>query len=180
MHLRIDTSIKPSLGTGTFHNDENFLASNSRAYGTQVLTTGGAPPVSHTLPIKNGRGKSTRCLRREYTTDAGSFSTAHDERATTTYHCRRATSTSWDSLGPSSTTDFIKHVTTARIRTTTTWALDERATTTYPCRRTTSTSRSSLGPSPTTNFNKHATTWVRAATNDVYAVVGDSSTTACP
>ncbi|PKI34305.1 hypothetical protein CRG98_045303 [Punica granatum] len=113
---------------------ENFLASNSRAYGTQVLTTGGAPPVSHTLPIKNGRGKSTRCLRREYTTDSGSFSTAQDERATTT----------------------------------------------YPCRRTTSTSRSSLGPSPTTNFNKHATTWVRAATNDVYAVVGDSSTTACP
>ncbi|PKI45794.1 hypothetical protein CRG98_033801 [Punica granatum] len=35
----------------------------------------------------------------EYTTDASSFSTAHGERATTTYHCRHATSTSWDSLG---------------------------------------------------------------------------------
>ncbi|PKI57095.1 hypothetical protein CRG98_022599 [Punica granatum] len=107
-----------------------------------VLTIGGAPPVFHTLPIKNGRGKSTRCLRGEYTTDASSFSTAHDESATTTYHCRRVTSTSWDSLGPSPTTDFNKHVTIAGVHTTTTWTL--------------------------------------AANTDVRAVVGDSSTIACP
>ncbi|PKI26401.1 hypothetical protein CRG98_048910, partial [Punica granatum] len=48
---------------------------------------------------------------------------AHDERATTTYHCRRATSTSWDSLGPSPITDFNKHVTTAEVCITTTWTL---------------------------------------------------------
>ncbi|PKI69394.1 hypothetical protein CRG98_010192 [Punica granatum] len=122
--------------------DRIFLHRNSHTYGIQVLTTGGAPPVSHTLPIKNGRGKSTHYLRGEYTTDASSFSTAHDERATTTYHYRHATSTSWDSHGPSPTTDFNKHVTTAGIRTTTTWTL--------------------------------------AATIEVRAVVGDSSTTACP
>ncbi|PKI26400.1 hypothetical protein CRG98_048911, partial [Punica granatum] len=59
----------------------------------------------------------------EYTIDASSFSTAHDERATTTYHYRRATSTSWDSLGPSPITDFNKLVTTAEVCITTTWTL---------------------------------------------------------
>ncbi|PKI65625.1 hypothetical protein CRG98_013982 [Punica granatum] len=107
-----------------------FLHRNSHTYGIRVLTTGGAPPVSHTLPIKNGRGKSTRCLRGKYTTDAGSFSTAHSERTTTAYLHRRATSTSWGPLGPSPTTDFNEHVTTAGIRATATWV---RATTTNVC-----------------------------------------------
>ncbi|PKI53812.1 hypothetical protein CRG98_025818 [Punica granatum] len=93
----------------------------ARAKTLKVLTTGGAPPISHTLPIKNGRRKSTCCLRREYTTDAGLFSIVHDERATTTYPCRRATSTSRSSLGPSPTTNFNEHATTAGVRATTTW-----------------------------------------------------------
>ncbi|OWM67455.1 hypothetical protein CDL15_Pgr028318 [Punica granatum] len=120
----------------------NAALERSRKRARGVLTTGGAPPVSHTIPIKNGRGKSTRYLRGEYTTDAGSFSTAHDERTSIAYLHRRATSTSWSSLDPSPTTDFNKHVTTAEIRAT--------------------------------------TTWVRAVTTDICAVVGHSSTIACP
>ncbi|PKI70103.1 hypothetical protein CRG98_009566 [Punica granatum] len=93
----------------------------ARAKTRKVLTIGGASPVSHTLPIKNGRGKSTCCLRREYTTDASSFSTAHNECATTTYSCRRTTNTSRSSLGPSPTTNFNEHATTVGVRATTTW-----------------------------------------------------------
>ncbi|OWM76719.1 hypothetical protein CDL15_Pgr004931 [Punica granatum] len=73
---------------------------------------------------------------------AGSLSAAYDARATTVYLHRRATSTSWSSLGPFPTTDFNKHVTTAGVQAT--------------------------------------TNWVRAATTNVCAVVGHSSTTACP
>ncbi|PKI76885.1 hypothetical protein CRG98_002672 [Punica granatum] len=81
-----------------------------------MLTTGDAPPVSHTLPIKNGREKLTRCLQREYTIDAGPFSIAHDERATIAYPCKRATSTSRSSLDPSSIANLNEHATTAGIR----------------------------------------------------------------
>ncbi|PKI53103.1 hypothetical protein CRG98_026508 [Punica granatum] len=73
------------------------------------VTITGAAPVSHTLPVKNGGGKSTRYLRGEYTTDAGSFSTTNNACATTADPRRGAIGTSWSSLDPSSATCFLRH-----------------------------------------------------------------------